>query len=74
VGEHSFDKNCEDSFESAKLGGKTDLYYMSKGTRVHLVKNLTLRGSKENPRSFPREEKSTSPYLLFIYYKLQKRK
>jgi hypothetical protein len=45
-----------------------------KGTRVRLVKNLTLRGSSEDPRSLPREEKSTSPYLLFIYYKLQKGK
>jgi hypothetical protein len=40
---------------------------MSKGTRVRLVENLTFRGSNENPRSFPREEKSTPPtYCSYI--------
>jgi hypothetical protein len=49
---------------TTSVGGKSDLYYTSK-------RYLTLRRSSEEPRNLPREEKSTSPYLLFIYYKLQ---
>jgi hypothetical protein len=53
------------------LGERVTYITCQKGTWVRLVKNLTLRGSNEEPRSLPREEKGTSPYLLFIYYKLR---
>jgi hypothetical protein len=42
-----------------------------RGTKGRLVKNLTLRGSGGDPRSLPREEKSTSPTtLMYIRYRL----
>jgi hypothetical protein len=54
-----------------KAGGKlTYITCQKQDTWVLLIKNLTLRGSRWEPRSFPREEKSTSPLLLYIYYKL----
>jgi hypothetical protein len=54
-----------------RVGGTlTYITRQKQDTRVHLVKNLTLRGSGREPRSLPREEKSTSPYLMYIYYKL----
>jgi hypothetical protein len=54
-----------------RVGGKlTYITRQKQDTRVRLVKNLTLHGSGKEPRSLPREEKSTSPYLMYIYYKL----
>jgi hypothetical protein len=54
-----------------RVGGKlTYITCQKQDTWVRLVKNLTLRGSRWEPRSLPREEKSTSPYLMYIYYKL----
>jgi hypothetical protein len=45
-----------------KVGGTlTYITCQKQGTRGRLVKNLTLRGSRGEPRSLPREEKSTSP-------------
>jgi hypothetical protein len=45
-----------------RVGGTlTYITCQKRGTRAHLVKNLTLRGSGREPRSLPREEKSTSP-------------
>jgi hypothetical protein len=46
------------------MGERLTYITHQKGTRVHLVKNLTLRGSNEDLRSLPREEKSMSHYLL----------
>jgi hypothetical protein len=47
-----------------KAGGKlTYITCQKQDTWVRLIKNLTLRGSRWEPRSFPREEKSASPLL-----------
>jgi hypothetical protein len=42
-------------------GTLTYITCQKQGTKGRLVKNLTLRGSGGEPRSLPREEKSTSP-------------
>jgi hypothetical protein len=48
----------------AKRWGKTDILHVRKqSTWVRLVKYLTLHGSRGEPRSLPREEKSKSPLL-----------
>jgi hypothetical protein len=48
-----------------RVGGKLTYITCEKmDTWVRLVKNLTLRGSRWEPRSLPREEKSTSPLLI----------
>jgi hypothetical protein len=47
-----------------RVGGTlTYITRQKQDTRGRLVKNLTLRGSEREPRSLPREEKSTSPLL-----------
>jgi hypothetical protein len=47
-----------------RVGGKlTYITCQKQDTWVRLVKNLTLHGSRWEPRSLPREEKSTSPLL-----------
>jgi hypothetical protein len=70
-GERCFGKNCQRPKRAQSFGGKPYLYGTQKVTWVRLVKNLTLRRPSESLRSFPCEEKSTPPYLLFIYYKLE---
>jgi hypothetical protein len=47
-----------------RVGGKlTYITCQKQDTWVRVVKNLTLRGSRREPRSLPCEEKSTSPLL-----------
>jgi hypothetical protein len=54
-----------------RIGGKlTYITCQKQDTWVRLVKNLTLRGSRWEPRSLPREERVRPPYLMYIYYKL----
>jgi hypothetical protein len=67
-------KTAKTHVGAPSLEENTNLYYMSKGTRVRLVRNLTLRGSDENPRSFPREENSTSPLLIVHILQTSNRK
>jgi hypothetical protein len=71
-GRHSFDgvvQTCSDRTNSWYEGWGTLTYItcQKQGTRGRLVKNLTLRGSRGEPRSLPREEKSTSPTTYCTY-------
>jgi hypothetical protein len=74
----SFDRVAKAFFEEKvdwiRRDGGTLTYITcqeQKGTKGRLVKNLTLRGSEGEPRSFPREEKSTSPTtLMYIRYRV----